>query len=636
MRIGIGSGILIVLLSQMTVAAQLSSQSPRIVANENRVAGGTLKNGVLDLTLEVRNGTWFPEADNGPSVPVQAFAEPGKAPSTPGPLIRVTEGTELRVTLRNTLTDSVRVFGLETRPARPGEGIVVPPHGTRNVRFMAGAPGTYFYYGTSADNPMEDRTAVESQLSGAFIVDPRSLSRLPDRVFVLGLWFDEAKKVNGMEVPEREVLVINGKSWPYTERFTFTVGDTVRWRWVNPTSSTHPMHLHGFYYSVNSRGAMGADTIYTSDERRLVNTELMQIGSTMALTWVPQKPGNWVFHCHFAFHVSDEAVLEPQAKPASGSAADHAEHRAHAMAGLVLGIHVNPRPGDSQVVSTEPRRRLRLLLQTTPRQFGDKPAIGFVLQDGDAEPKRDSVSLPGPTLLLKRGEPVRITVVNHLAEPGAVHWHGIELESFPDGVPNWSGIGKSVMAPIAPADSFIADFTPPRSGTFIYHSHLNESTQINSGMYGALLVVDDPTKFDRARDKVILVGGGGPQPAPGMDTRGFVNGSVSPRPLRLEAGTTYRLRLINIHPDWRVEFALGTDTTLAQWRPVSKDGADLPSSQTTARAAYLLTGPGETADFEFTPVTPGFMRLQVRTRVAGWNVPLDVFVSAPKRAAVIR
>jgi hypothetical protein len=394
------------------------------------------------------------------------------------------------------------------------------------------------------------------------------------------------------------------------------------------------MHLHGFYYSVNSRGAMGADTIYTSDERRLVNTELMRVGSTMAVTWVPQKPGNWVFHCHFAFHVSDEAVLEPQAKAASGSAPDHAGHRAHAMAGLVIGIHVNPRPGDTRVASTEPRRRLRLLLQTTPKKFGDKPAIGFVLQDGDKEPKRDSVSLPGPTLLLKRGQPVRITVVNHLAEPSAVHWHGIELESFPDGVPNWSGIGKSVMAPIAPADSFVAEFTPPRSGTFMYHSHLNESTQINSGMYGALLVVDDPAKFDDARDKVILVGGGGPQPAPGMDTRGFVNGSATPRPLLLEAGTTYRMRLINIHPDWRVEFALGTDTTLAQWRPVSKDGADLPKSQTTPRAAYLLTGPGETADFEFTPLNPGFMRLQVRTRIAGWNVPLDVFISAPKRAAV--
>ncbi|HYN82843.1 MAG TPA: multicopper oxidase domain-containing protein [Gemmatimonadaceae bacterium] len=627
--------MLILSLCPIPAAAQLASHE-RVAANDNRVAAGTLKNGVLDLTLDIRNGMWYPEADNGATVPIQAFAEAGRAPSTPGPLIRVPEGTEVRITLRNTLTDSVRVLGLDTRPAPSGDGIVVQSRGTRNVRFVAGAPGTYYYWGTTADNPLTDRKAVESQLSGAFIIDPRSGSGSPrDRVFVLGIWFDEAKKVNGVELPEREVLVINGKSWPHTERFTFTVGDTVRWRWVNPTGSTHPMHLHGFYYSVNSRGMMSADTIYRMAERRLVNTELMRVGSTMAFTWVPEKPGNWIFHCHFAFHVSDENVLEPKAKPAGGKAAEHAEHRAHAMAGLVLGIHVNPRPGDKYAVSTEPPRRLRLLLQTAPKRFGDKPAIGFVLQDGDKEPKRDSVSMPGPTLFLKRGQPVRITVVNHLREPSAVHWHGIELESFPDGVPNWSGMGKNVMAPIAPGDSFIAAFTPPRSGTFMYHSHLNEGTQMNSGMYGALLVLDDPRKFDPEKDKIILVGGGGPEPGPGLDTRGFVNGSSDPEPLLLEAGTKYRIRVINIHPDWRVEFALGTDSTRAQWRPVAKDGADLPKSQMTPRAAYLLTGPGETADFEFTPMIPGAMRLEVKTRVAGWNVPVDVFIRAAKQAAIV-
>ena len=638
MRKVAASAALFFLLTSLSSGAQTSSAAgARIASNDNRVAAGTLKNGILDLTLEIRNGMWYPEADNGASVPIQAFAEPGGAPSTPGPLIRVPEGTELRITLRNTLADSVRVLGLDTRPAPAGDGMVVPPKGTRSLRFVAGTPGTYYYWGTTTGNPLTDRKAVESQLSGAFVIDPRSTSALPpDRVFVLGVWFDEARTANGVATPEREVLVINGKSWPHTERFTFTVGDSVRWRWVNPTASTHPMHLHGFYYSVNSRGAMSADTVYHTADRRLVNTELMQIGSTMALTWVPQKPGNWVFHCHFAFHVSDEAVLEPKAKPRGGSASEHASHQAHAMAGLVLGIHVNPRPGDNYAVSAEPPRRLRLLLQTSPGKFGDKPAIGFVLQDGDKEPKRDSVSMPGPTLLLKRDQPVRITVVNRLAEPSAVHWHGIELESLPDGVPNWSGMGKNLMSPIAPADSFIAEFTPPRSGTFIYHSHLNEGTQINSGMYGALLVVDDPAKFDRSRDKVILVGGGGPQPAPGMDTRGFVNGSASPEPLMLEAGTTYRIRVINIHPDWRVEFALGTDAARAQWRAVAKDGADLPASQATLRAAYLLTGPGETADFEFTPVTVGAMRLEVKTRLAGWNVPVDIFVQAPRRAAVSR
>ncbi|MEJ7759263.1 MAG: multicopper oxidase domain-containing protein [Gemmatimonadaceae bacterium] len=607
----------------------------RISANDNRTSAGTLRNGVLDVSLEIRNGTWFPEADDGASVSIQAFAEYGRPASTPGPLIRVPEGTEIRVTLRNTLTDSaVRIYGLHTRPSSDDAGMLVPAGGVKTVRFIAGAAGTYYYWGTSAEKKLDSRIDVESQLSGALVIDPRSAKQHADRIFVMGLWFEEASVVNGVKKPEREVLVINGKSWPHTERFTFTVGDSVRWRWVNPTPSTHPMHLHGFYYSVNSRGGTGADTVYTPSERRLVNTELMQIGSTMNIAWVPEKPGNWVFHCHFAFHVSPEASLRPHVAPAVGVPITHAHVRPHSMAGLVIGMTVLPRAGIRQARSTGEPRRMRLLLQSSPKKFGDNPAIGFVLQDGKAEPRRDSVSMPGPTLFLKRDQPVRITVVNHLAEPSAVHWHGIELESFADGVPNWSGMPGRLMAAIAPADSFVAEFTPPRSGTFIYHSHLNEGTQINSGMYGALIVTDDPDRYDPTKDKVILVGGGGPAPAGSVDAPGFVNGSREPAPLELEAGTTYRLRLINIHPDWRVEFALGTDTTTAQWRPVAKDGADLPASQSTMRSAYLITGPGETADFEFTPTVAGNMRLQVKTRAPGWTVPVDVIVRNARRAVI--
>jgi FtsP/CotA-like multicopper oxidase with cupredoxin domain len=601
----------------------------RVTSNNNRLASGTLRNGVLELKLEIRNGQWYPEADNGPSVPIEAFAEAGKPVSNPGPLIRVPEGTEIRIAIRNTLDKkSARVFGLHSRPSSEDSGIVVTAGGTTNVRFKAGAPGTYYYWATTTDSPLGGRGDIDSQLSGALVIDPRSPAfPVADRVFVLGIWFEEATKINGVEKPERELLVINGKSWPNTERFTFTVGDTVRWRWVNPTTATHPMHLHGFYYDVTSRGQMNADTIFSVANRRMVNTELMRVGSTMAMTFVPQKPGNWVFHCHFAFHVSGDRSLQPPSLPASEKGEHaHMAEKPHAMAGLVLGIHVEPKPGEQYAAAPGERRNLRLLLQSSPARFGDKPAYGFVLQDGDHVPAIDSVAMPGPTLMLKRGEPVRITVVNNLKQPSAVHWHGIELESFPDGVPNWSGIGSKLMPPIAPADSFIAEFTPPRSGTFMYHSHLNEGVQINSGMYAPLIVMDDPAKFDRLRDKIILVGGGGPEPLPGMDTRGFVNGSPNPPPIQMETGTTYRLRLINIHPNWRVEFTLGTDTTVAKWRPIAKDGGDLPPSQRIMQSAYLLTGPGETADFEYTPTEPGAIRLTVKTRVSGWVVPVNINV----------
>jgi FtsP/CotA-like multicopper oxidase with cupredoxin domain len=187
----------------------------RVVANVNRAVAGKVKSGVLELTLEIREGRWYPTADTAASVPIEAFAEAGKPVTNPGPLIRVREGTPIQVTVHNTLAKAAKVFGLETHPASAGEGVSVAAGESKKLRFNAGQPGTYYYWATTTDRTLEDRGDIDSQLNGAFIVDPRSASApVNDRVFVLGLWFEEASKLNGVVKPEREVLVINGKSWP--------------------------------------------------------------------------------------------------------------------------------------------------------------------------------------------------------------------------------------------------------------------------------------------------------------------------------------------------------------------------------------------------------------------------------------
>jgi FtsP/CotA-like multicopper oxidase with cupredoxin domain len=293
-------------------------------------------------------------------------------------------------------------------------------------------------------------------------------------------------------------------------------------------------------------------------------------------------------------------------------------------------VSVRPAKGAREVALAAPQARdIRLLAQAKPRRFGTLAGLGYVVQDGNVAPPRDSITVPGPTLVLRRGAPVRVTVVNHLNEATAVHWHGIELESFPDGVPGWSGAPGRIMPPIAPGDSFVAEFVPPRAGTFIYHTHASEQLQMGSGLYGALLVEDPAQPYDPAIDKVVLVGGAGPSdslPQFEFQSPGLVNGSAAPPPMELRAGTTYRLRLININPDWRVIFSLMSDSALAAWRPVAKDGADLPASQRRERPAFLLTGPGETADFEFTPAAPGTLRLEVKTQLPGWIIPIEVRV----------
>src|SRR5260370_34200426 len=60
----------------------------------------------------------------------------------------------------------------------------------------------------------------------------------------------------------------------------------------------------------------------------------------------------------------------------------------------------------------------------------------------------ESSGLMGPPIVLHRGEPVEITVENQMQQETAIHWHGIELESYYEGVPEFSGMGSQVTPPI--------------------------------------------------------------------------------------------------------------------------------------------------------------------------------------------
>src|SRR2546423_15253538 len=90
------------------------------IPNDNRVAGGRVANGVYTLNLETREALWYPEGEGGPSILIAAFGEAGGPARAPGPMIRVPAGTEMRITVHNTLATPMRSLGLT---ARLGGGI---------------------------------------------------------------------------------------------------------------------------------------------------------------------------------------------------------------------------------------------------------------------------------------------------------------------------------------------------------------------------------------------------------------------------------------------------------------------------------------------------------------------------------
>ena len=574
----------------------------RILPNDNRRPAGRLENGVLTLRLEAREGVWHPHGYDRHGIRIGAFAEEGAPLQIPGPLIRVPAGTKVRTTVRNTLNQPLAVFGLGAERGASGDSVVIQPEETTEFRFVADRPGSYYYLGRHEQPGVPD-PALTGSLHGALIVDPPGATvARGDRVLVISSWFT-IDTANFSHLSSDAVLTVNGLAWPHTELVEAMQGDTLEWRWINLTALDHPMHLHGFHFRVDARGDGSRDSLYPPEHRWLAVTEHVAPGTTLTTVWSPERPGNWIFHCHMQSHMTPIEIIN---SPLAQRGAAHGHDAQHQMGMLVVGIRV--KPSGSRAVGTRQPRPIRLLIRSRTGVYGENPGYAYVLGGSPEEEEPDRLPLPGPALVLEKGHPVAINVVNHSHEPAAVHWHGIELESYPDGVPGWSGEGDRILPSILPGDSLTVRFTPPRAGTFMYHSHFNEMQQISSGLYGAIVVLEPGERFDPETDRVLVLSDGGPWTSFTVDSMvppTFLNGRSAPEPLRLRAGTTYRFRLINILTESGARVALLKGEEPVEWRAIAKDGAGLPPGLATLRPAQLTFLPGEIRDFEFTPAAKG-------------------------------
>lgn len=200
-------------------------------------------------------------------------------------------------------------------------------------------------------------------------------------------------------------------------------------------------------------------------------------------------------------------------------------------------------------------------------------------------------TVPGPMLQATAGDHVRITIINHLPEATAIHWHGLEVPTENDGVPP---VG---MKPIEPGKSYTYDFTlrDVDAGTHWYHSHYDDIKQVGGGMYGGFIIAPRPgspqyqpmMQAERADvDQTLFIGMLG----------GYyvLNGKSFPDtpPLMLKQGQTVHLRMI------------GADTSMIHpmhlhghsFQVIASDGHLLPAPYTKDT---LSVAPGETYDVTF-------------------------------------
>lgn len=577
------------------VVTSAAEQLPRIETNPNHAPAGEVRDGVLTIWLEIAKGEWHPEADDGMSLSVYAFGEAGHPLQNPGPLIRVPQGTEIRASVHNSLPVSITVHGLADA-GMDNAALNLMPDAVEQISFKATTPGLYVYWGASENEDMRQRHGIDSELTGALVIDPAGTNP-NDEIFVIEL-ISEIAGAGGRET----LATINGKSWPYTQRFRYNIGERVHWRWINATNEPHALHLHGFYFRVESVRAAGKVETFSGDSRPMVVTQRIPIGGAFDMSWSPERVGQWLFHCHMLQHMTPPVLPSlPGLSVTPGRSQVHhptAMEEAPGMGQLVLGITV-PNSKKASPSEWHPKRKLQLVI----KEREGLPRYALELH-GDTQNAGETTTGPGligPAIVLTRNEPTEIEVVNRQRQPTSIHWHGIELESYYDGVAGWSGSETQIAKPIAPGGSFVARMTPPRAGTFIYHTHWHDETQLTNGLYGPLIVLPEGEKFDPSTDLTFVFSIG---EFSNLQKLALINGTPQSKPLQLRIGKKYRFRFINISTNNQaMQTGLRNSSGPVEWQIIAKDGIDLPTESMWRTKAPITVSVGETYDIEFSTDT---------------------------------
>ena len=106
-------------------------------------------------------------------------------------------------------------------------------------------------------------------------------------------------------------------------------------------------------------------------------------------------------------------------------------------------------------------------------------------------------SVPGPTLKFVEGDIAEIHVTNKMDIQTSVHWHGLILPNFQDGVPYLT------TPPIRPGKTFVYKFPIKHSGTYWYHSHTGLQEQ--RGIYGSIIIEPKKKNVQYDRDLVLVL-----------------------------------------------------------------------------------------------------------------------------------
>ena len=224
---------------------------------------------------------------------------------------------------------------------------------------------------------------------------------------------------------------------------------------------------------------------------------------------------------------------------------------------------------------------------------------------------------PGPTLRVRPGDQLVITLENRLDEPTNLHTHGLHVSP--------SGEGDNVFVRVDPGTSHTYRYEIPtdhRSSLCWYHPHHHGmvAPQVSGGLFGGIIVedaIDEIHEIAGSTERILIVNdprigdtravleASGMQLMQGREgDTALVNGLAEPI-IPTTAGTLERWRILNASPSRYYRLALDGHS----FHVLATDGGRLAEA---TELDEILLAPGERTEVLVTPTSAGSYALRTR------------------------
>lgn len=520
------------------------------------------------------------EITDGVKVKAWGFGFEGQPVSVPGPALRAKQGDLVRIHLKNETDQphSLHSHGItsvdEVNDGVPHvTGAYIMPGETFTYQFVASEAGTHWYH-------CHVQTSLHQDMGmyGALIIEEAEKPTW-DREFVMMVdeWDTHRDPADAVTKPTWNYFVVNGKAGKSVPDMIIPEGEIARIRLINAGFESHALHLHGTHFVITHKDG------YQLPLPQRADTLNIAPGETYDLL-VKGRDGLFPWHDHNSLAVTDDGVypggmlmhtrgsaarrfdpdqaftplpLEGEIHNQShhpgdeGHVIDHDDHvmpvPKNGAAPVVTQGAVVPETTFGQAVPFDPMAPLASVEAAGGRVVAVKleaRRVRMEVAPGDArEVWSFNGQVPAPTIRVRQGDTVRITLTNKDPEME----HGLDFHA---GQMDSGTFHKAIQ----PGESITFDYVARYPGVFYYHCSAGPVIMhIANGMFGAMIV--DPPDYTPAGTEYVLVQHEWYDPAGGLEalltgqpTSVVLNGVAAQYvddPLTARAGEKVRFYFVN-------------------------------------------------------------------------------------------